>query len=78
MFMTVSGIHCNFFIFSPIRLKTCRSNVFFFFIRQNVSAREIGRVAKVFRARWASGAQFVQTCSKYNVIFKELFILIKL
>ena len=28
MFMIVYGIHCNFFIVLPIRLKTCRSNGF--------------------------------------------------
>ena len=40
----VFGSYCNFFIVLPIRLKTCRSNVFFFFTRQNVPARNIGRV----------------------------------
>ena len=42
--MMVFGTHCNFFIFLPIGLKTCRSNVFFFFTRQNISTRKIGRL----------------------------------
>ena len=29
--MIAYGIHCNFFIVLPIRLKTCRSNGFFFY-----------------------------------------------
>ena len=33
------GIHCNFFIDLPIRLRTCRSKGFF--TRQNLRARKI-------------------------------------
>ena len=51
MFMIVFGIHCNIFIVLPIRLKTCRSNAFFFFIRRNVRARKIGRVSEILRAQ---------------------------
>ena len=61
--MIVFGIDCNSFIVVPIRLKTCRSNAFFFFIRQNVRARKIGRVSEFLLAqvrRSASGAQSVQ------------------
>ena len=47
--MIVFQIHCNFFIVLPIRLKTYRSNVFLFFIRQ------IGRARK-------TGPQFLQAC----------------
>ena len=49
--MTVFGIHCNFSNDLPIRLKTCRSNVSFFFARQNVRAQKIGRVSEVLRAQ---------------------------
>ena len=42
----------------PVQLKTCRSNVFLFFTKQNVRPRKIGRVSEVSRAR----TQFVQTC----------------
>ena len=52
--MIVFGIDCNSFIVVHIRLKTCRSNGFVFFIGQNV--RKIGRVSEVQNAR----AQFVQ------------------
>ena len=53
--MIVFGIHCNFFIVSPIQLKICRSNIFF--TRQEVVARKIGRVSEVLRARSATGTQ---------------------
>ena len=33
--MTVFGIHCNFFIVLPIRLKTCRCISLLFFTKQN-------------------------------------------
>ena len=64
VFMIVFGIHCNFFIVSPIQLKICRSNIFF--TRQEVRARKIGRVSEVLRA-WAcpignGHAKFVQSC----------------
>ena len=49
--MIVVGVHCNVFIVLPIRLKTCRCNVFSFFTRQNVRARKIGRVSEVLRAQ---------------------------
>ena len=65
MFIFVFRIHCTFFIALPIRLKTCRSNVFFVFTRQNVRARKIRRVQRFCvpeRARSTSGAQFVQAC----------------
>ena len=55
VFMIVFGIHCNFFIVSPIQLKICRSNIFF--TRQEVVARKIGRVSEVLRARSATGTQ---------------------
>ena len=48
--MIVFRIHCNFFIVLPIRLKACRSNGFFFFKRQNVHARKIGRMSEALRA----------------------------
>ena len=48
--MIAFRIHCNFFIVSPIQLKTCRSNGFLFLTRQNVRARKIGRVSEVLRA----------------------------
>ena len=51
--MIVFGIRCNFFIVLPIRLKTCRSNIFLSFTKQNV------RVSEVLYARLESGAQFV-------------------
>ena len=44
-------IPCKFFIVLPIQLKIYRSNDFFFFTRQNVRARKIGRVPEVLRAR---------------------------
>ena len=47
--MIVFGIDCNFFIVLSIRLKNCRSNVFF--TRQNVYAGQIARVSEVLRAR---------------------------
>ena len=49
--MIVFGIHCNFFTVLPIQLKTCRSNAFFFFARQNVRAQKIGLVLKVLHAQ---------------------------
>ena len=49
--MRVFGIHCNFFIVLSIRLKAGRSNSFLFFTRQTVSARKIGCVSEVLRAR---------------------------
>ena len=39
--MIVFGIHCNFFIVLPIQPKTCSSNVFFFFTRENVLAGKL-------------------------------------
>ena len=48
--MIVFRVHCNFFIVLPIRLKACRSNGFFFFKRQNVHARKIGRMSEALRA----------------------------
>ena len=48
--MIAFGIHCRFFIVSPIQLKTCGSNVFLFFKRENVRARKIDRVSEVLRA----------------------------
>ena len=39
VFMKVFRTNCNFFIVLPIRLKTCRSNGFFFFTKQNLRAR---------------------------------------
>ena len=49
--MIVLEIHLNYFIVLPIRLKTCRFNVF---TKQNVRAREIGRVLEVLCARACS------------------------
>ena len=49
MFLIVFGIHCNFFIVLPIKLKTCRSNGFLFFPKQYVCARKIGRISEVCR-----------------------------
>ena len=49
--MVVFGIHSNFLLVLPIRLKPCRSNGFLFFTRQNVRARKIGCVSEVLRAR---------------------------
>ena len=49
--MVVFGIHSNFLLVLPIRLKPCRSNGFLFFTRQNMRARKIGRVSEVLRAR---------------------------
>ena len=49
--MIVFGTDCNFFTVLPIQLKTCRFNVFFFFMFQNVRARKIGRVSEVLRVR---------------------------
>ena len=43
----VFGIYSNFLIVLSIRLKTCRSNVFFLFTGQNVRSRKIGRVSEV-------------------------------
>ena len=43
----MSGIHCNFFIVLPIRLKTCRFNDFLFFTMQNMHSRKIGRVSEI-------------------------------
>ena len=48
--MIVFGIQYNFFIVLPIPMKTCRSNVFFFFAKPNVHARKIKRVSEVLRA----------------------------
>ena len=60
--MIVFEIRSNFFIVLAIRLKTRRSNGFFFFTRQNMHARKIGgfahpnapnRVGRViFQAWW--------------------------
>ena len=49
--MAVFGMHCNFSLFLPIRLKTCRSNGFLRFTGQNVRTRKIGRVSEVLRVR---------------------------
>ena len=49
--MMVFGIHCNFFIVLPNRLKTCRSNDFLFFTKQNVRAQKVGRVSEVLHTR---------------------------
>ena len=57
--MIVFGIHCNFFIVLPIRLETCRSNIFLFFTRllpfkqtKNIrSTRLFGGVSEELRAR---------------------------
>ena len=46
--MMVFGIRCNFFVDLPIRLKTCRSNIFLFFTRQNVRARKNGQFLLFF------------------------------
>ena len=48
--MIVLSTHYNVFMFLPIRLKVCRSNGFFFFARQNVCARNIGRVSEILHA----------------------------
>ena len=52
--MVVFGIHSNFLLVLPIRLKPCRSNGALFFTRQNVRARKIGGVSEVLRARESS------------------------
>ena len=62
LFMTVFGIHWKNFIFLPTRMKTCRSNIFLFCARQKVRAL----VSEVLCASSASGAQFVQVCSRHN------------
>ena len=51
MFMIVFGIPCNFFIVLPIRLNSCRSNVFSFLASQNVRAQKIERISQVLFAR---------------------------
>ena len=48
--MIVFGIHFNFMIVLPIRLKTCRS-IFFFFL-QGKMCRFFGRIPEVLHA-WA-------------------------
>ena len=55
VFTTVFGIHCNFFIVLPIRLKTYRSNVVvvvvFFFVFFRAQARPIGNFSRPDRIR---------------------------
>ena len=54
VFRRVFGIHCNFFIVLTIWLKTCRSNVFFFFRRENMRAWKIKKKRFCVRAHpWA-------------------------
>ena len=40
MFMIVFGIHCNFFIVLPIRLKTCSFNGFFNFYKAKCACQK--------------------------------------
>ena len=47
----VLGIHSNIFIFLPIWLKFCRSNGFFFFIKQNMHTQNTGRASEALYAR---------------------------
>ena len=47
VYMIAFGIDCNLFIVLPIPLKTCRSNDFFFFTRQNMRAKKMGLVSEV-------------------------------
>ena len=51
VFMIVFANHCKYFIVLPIGLKTCRCNCFFFYKRQNVRARKIGRFSEVLQVR---------------------------
>ena len=50
MFMIVFGTYCNLYIVLSIRLKTCRSNGFFFFMSKNVHAQKIEHVSEVLSA----------------------------
>ena len=59
--MIVFRIHCNFSIVLPIPLKTCRSNVFLFFTKQNVRPQKTRRVSEVLRAR-TRPIDIVQAC----------------
>ena len=49
VFMIVFGIYCNFLIVLPIRLETCKSNIFLLFTRQKLRAQRIGHVSEVLR-----------------------------
>ena len=50
-FTTLFGNQCKFFINLSIRLKICRTNVCFFFARQNLLAKKIGRALEVLHAQ---------------------------
>ena len=56
VFMIVFGIHCNFLIVLPTRLKTCGSN--------GPKKSETQKLYVPERDLSASGAQFIQACNE--------------
>ena len=66
--MIVFRIHCNFFIVLPIRLKTYRSNVFLFFIRQIGRAQKLGPNSSrpVWRCLWEKLTYFKKSISFFG------------
>ena len=66
--MIVFQIHCNFFIVLPIRLKTYRSNVFLFFIRQIGRAQKLGPNSSrpVWRCLWEKLTYFKKSISFFG------------
>ena len=70
VFMIVLGIHCNFFTVLPIRLKTCRSNGFFFYKAQFARPKNRARLKGLARPRAPDrhrARNFFQAC-----LFKPL------
>ena len=78
--MIVFGIHCNFFTVLPIRLKTCRSNVF---LQDKMRApkkssacrtRDFSRPAENFVWKYAFSILVLSTNKKYSSFLKKVFI----
>ena len=70
----VFGIHCNFFIVLSIRLKTCRSNVFFLFYKAPKSRtrlRDFTRLSNLSRS--LNGLSFLHTLKHLLDVLYLLF-----
>ena len=77
MLTLVFGIHFKLFIVLPIPQKTCRSNVFFFFTKQNTCNHTSRSVANSRRKSCEWERLMVEVAITFKVYFHLIYIFFK-
>ena len=76
MFIIVFGIHCNFFIVLPARLKTCRSNIFFVFQQGKKFLARLRGFVHLSAPDWPRARNLCRPALMLNV-WKQIFLKVK-